>query len=175
MKKLIVISGKQYSGKDTLAKLLLDEFQSFQRVGIGDAIKLMYAKNNNLTFDEIENNKSKYRTDLINLGDWGRKQNPDFWLHEILNMNTDIIVPDLRLDHELDVFKSNNAFMIRVEASLESRQKRGTITNANDLTEIALDNYDGWNYKIDNSFDFDSLKNNALPLFLAVKKYFTIH
>ncbi len=172
MKKIIVISGKQYSGKDTLAKLLLNEFESFKRIGIGDAIKLMYAKNNSLTFDEIENNKSKFRTDLIRLGDWGRKQNPDFWLNEILNMNTDIIVPDLRLEHELDVFKANNAFMIRVEAALDARKARGIITNENDLTETALDNYDGWNYKIDNSFDFETLKNNAAPLIAAIKGYF---
>ena len=41
MKKLIVLSGKQYSGKDTLAKLLLEEFKTFKRIGIGNAIKIM--------------------------------------------------------------------------------------------------------------------------------------
>ena len=77
MKRLIVLSGKQYSGKDTVAKLLLEEFKSFKRIGIGDAIKIMYGKQNGLTYEEIEADKSKYRTGLIELGDWGRKQNPD--------------------------------------------------------------------------------------------------
>lgn len=175
MKRLIVISGKQYSGKDTLAKLLMEELPSFKRIGIGDAIKIMYGKQNGLTYEQIEADKSRYRTGLIELGDWGRQQNPDFWLNEILNMESDIIVPDLRLEHELDVFKSNNAYMIRVEASYEARQARGTITNENDLTEIALDNYNCWNYKIDNSSDYETLKINAKPLILNIKEYLKLN
>ena len=174
MKKLIVLSGKQYSGKDTLAKLLLEEFKTFKRIGIGDAIKIMYGRQNALTYEQIEANKSKYRTGLIELGDWGRQQDPDFWLNEIIKMETDIIVPDLRLEHELDIFKSHNAYMIRVEASLEVRKTRGSITNQNDLTEIALDNYTGWNYRIDNSSDFEALKENTKPLIEDIKKYFKI-
>lgn len=174
MKRLIVLSGKQYSGKDTVAKLLLEEFKSFKRVGIGDAIKIMYGKQNGLTYEEIEADKSKYRTGLIELGDWGRKQNPDYWLNVILNMKEDTIVPDLRLEHELDIFKANNAYMIRVEASLDARKARGIITNENDLTEVALDNYTGWNYKIDNSLDFATLQQSTKPLVADIKKYFKI-
>lgn len=173
MKKLIVISGKQYSGKDTVAKLLLDELPTFKRIGIGDAIKIMYGKQNNLTYEEIEADKGTHRTGLIELGDWGRKQDPDYWLNVILDMDSDIIVPDLRLEHELDVFKANNAFMIRVEASAETRRIRGIITNENDLTEIALDNYTGWNYKIDNNSDYETLQRAVKPLIEDVIKYFS--
>lgn len=174
MKRLIVISGKQYSGKDTVAKILLEELNTFKRIGIGDAIKIMYGKQNGLTYDEIEADKANHRTGLIELGDWGRRQDPDYWLNVILKMKEDIIVPDLRLKHELDVFKANNAYMIRVEASIDARKARGVITNENDLTETALDNYSGWNYKIDNSFDYETLKENAKPLIEGIKKYFTV-
>ena len=68
MKKIIVISGKQYSGKDTLAALLLNDLADFVRVGIGDAIKYEYAKKNGVTFDEIVENKHLYRSVLIELG-----------------------------------------------------------------------------------------------------------
>jgi len=172
MKKLIVLSGKQYSGKDTVAKLLLEEFKTFKRIGIGDAIKIMYGKQNGLTYEQIEADKSRYRTDLIKLGDWGRQQDPDFWLNEILKMEEDIIVPDVRLEHEFEIFKANNAYMIRVEASPDARKARGIITNENDLTEIALDKYTGWNYKIDNSSDFPALLSNVKPLVEDIRKYF---
>ena len=174
MKRLIVISGKQYSGKDTVAKILLEELKIFKRIGIGDAIKIMYGRQNNLTYDEIEADKATYRTGLIELGDWGRRQDPDFWLNEILKMDEDVIVPDLRLEHELYVFRANNAYMRRVEANLEARKTRGVITNENDLTEIALDNYKAWNYKIDNSFDYETLKNNVKPLIKNIQEYFKI-
>ncbi len=172
MKRLIVVSGKQYSGKDTVAKLLMEELKTFKRVGIGDAIKIMYGRQNGLTYEEIDGNKGKYRTALIELGDWGRRQDPDFWLNEILKMDGDVIVPDLRLEHELDVFKANNAYMIRVEASIEARKARGIITNENDLTEIALDGYMGWNYKIDNSSDYPALQQNIKPLIKSIEEYF---
>ena len=38
MKKIIVISGKQYSGKDTLAKILLEKMSNFKDIAIPQAI-----------------------------------------------------------------------------------------------------------------------------------------
>ncbi|MBR1616902.1 hypothetical protein IJ670_02005, partial [bacterium] len=84
MKKIIVISGKQYSGKDTLCKILLEKMPTFKRIGIADAIKLKYASQKGLTFEEIEKNKHLYRKDLIELGNWGRNQDKDYWLLDII-------------------------------------------------------------------------------------------
>ena len=151
MKKIIVISGKQYSGKDTLAKILLNLMPEYKRIGIGDAIKIEYGKRNNLTFAEIEKNKHQYRKDLIELGNWGRAQDNDYWLKNLAGMNK-IIVPDIRVEHEANFFKSQGAFLIRVNSSFENRSKRGIIVNNDDPTEIALDNYDKWNIS-----DYDSL------------------
>ena len=170
MKKMIVISGKQYCGKDTLAKILLDELKDFKRVGIGDAIKICYVKEHNLTFDEIEKNKYLYRTDLIKLGNWGRNQDPDYWLNSIIEMKENVIVPDVRVEHELELFKAHGAFTIRVEASFENRSKRATITNADDPTETALDNYNAWDAIIDNNSDYENLKKQAQELVVILRK-----
>ena len=170
MKKMIIISGKQYCGKDTLAKILLDELKDFKRVGIGDAIKICYAKEHNLTFDEIEKNKHLYRADLIKLGNWGRSQDPDYWLNSIIEMEGNVIVPDVRVEHELELFKAHGAFTIRVEASFENRSKRATITNADDETETALDNYNAWDAIIDNNSDYENLKKQAQELVVILHK-----
>lgn len=164
MKKIICISGKQYSGKDTLAKILLEEFKSFRRIGIGDAIKIEFGKKNNLTYEEIDSNKGKYRTDLIKLGDMGRKIDPDFWLKKILELDYNVIIPDVRLVHEAEIFKSAGAFLIRIEASYETRAKRGVITNALDLTETALDDYSDFDYVIENEYNYEDLVQNSYPL-----------
>ncbi|MBE7705980.1 MAG: hypothetical protein E7Z91_01880 [Cyanobacteria bacterium SIG30] len=172
MKKIIVISGKQYSGKDTVAKILLDKFKNFKRIGIGDAIKYEYGAQKNLTFEEIEKNKHLYRSDLIALGNEGRTKDPDFWLYKLLEMESDIIVPDIRVEHELEVFKKQNAFLLRVEASYEARSKRGNITNANDITEVALDNYDGWDYVIENNSDYETLLKSSESLIKCIEKFY---
>ena len=174
MNKIIVISGKQYSGKDTLAKILLEGLSDFVRVGIGDAIKIKYASDNNLTFDEVEKNKHIYRSDLIKLGNWGRAQDSDYWLKNIVAMKQNVIIPDVRLVHEVEVFKSFNAFCIRVEASFENRSKRAVITNADDLTETALDNYDKWDFVVDNNSDYEHLKKQSNEILAILRKNYLL-
>lgn len=171
-KKIIAVSGKQYCGKDTLAKLILEKFPNFRRVGIGDAIKIEYGKQKGLTFEEIEENKHLYRADLIELGNWGRAQSPLYWLHKIIELEYDVIVPDMRVMKELECFKKENAFLLRVEASRESRALRGNITNEEDETETALDSYKDWDWTIDNSSGFESLKSNTVALFDAIENYY---
>ncbi len=173
-KKIIVISGKQYSGKDTVAKILLSHLPSFTRIGIGDAIKLEYGKAHDLTFDEIEKEKHLYRTGLIELGNWGRAKDPDYWLKKLIEFEGNIIVPDIRVEHEANMFKAHGAYLLRVDATYKARSSRGTITNANDNTEVALDNYSGWNYTIDNSKDYAALEIAAEPLIEDIKRYFNL-
>lgn len=170
MKEIIVISGKQYSGKDTLAKILLEKMSNFKRIGIGDAIKIEYGKQKGLTFEQIETQKHLYRADLINLGNWGRAIDPDYWLRCISNMDK-VIIPDVRVEHEVEFFKSQGAFLIRVESSYENRSKRGVITNDDDLTETALDDYKDWNMVIDNNFDYENLEQKANEVCLSFQKF----
>ena len=173
MKKIIVISGKQYSGKDTLAALLLNDLADFVRVGIGDAIKYEYAKKNGVTFDEIVKNKHLYRSGLIELGNYGRSIDPDYWLKSIVEMKENVIVPDVRVEHEVELFKSYGAYSIRVEASYENRSKRAVITNADDPTETALDSFDGWDAVVDNNSDFSNLEKQEKDLLIKIKKFFS--
>jgi len=169
MKKIICLSGKQYSGKDALAKIMLQDMPDFKRMAIADAIKAEFARRNNLTTSFIEENKGKYRTGLIELGNEGRKIDPDFWLNKIIDAPHNVIVTDLRLIHEADVFKKAGAILIRVEAPFETRSKRGIITNAKDSTEVELDNYTGFDYIINNDKDFEALKTEAKKLLLFLK------
>ena len=163
-KKIIVFSGKQFSGKDTVAKILLERFPSFKRIGIADAIKMQYGKEKGLTIEEIEKNKPIYRQDLIDLGDWGRAQNPDYWLNSIIAYDGNTIVTDLRVEHELNLFRSHGAFAIRVEASEDARSKRGVLASKNDATETGLDNVADWNYVIHNEGSYEELLENTEKL-----------
>lgn len=163
-KKIIILSGKQFSGKDTVAKFMLEKMHNFKRIGLGDAIKLEYGKQKGLTFEEIEQNKSNYRADLIALGNWGRAQDPDFWLKKIIEQDENVIVPDMRMPHELKVFKENGAISIRVEAPRENRSLRGQLVNENDDTETLLDKITDWDYIIENNGTLEELKEKAYKL-----------
>lgn len=171
---IITLSGKQFSGKDTVAKILLNELKSFRRIGLGDAIKLEYSKRTGLSLDEIEENKSQYRPDLIALGDWGRAISLDYWLESVVALEGNIIVPDVRMPREYEVFKKNNAFTIRVESSEESRAKRGVLVKSDDLTETALDAIEDWDYVIHNDLTYEDLIKASYDLVDAINKRFDI-
>ena len=119
---------------------------NYRRCAMGDIIKLTYGAQKGLTYDEIEKNKAKYRSDLIVLGNWGREQDPDYWLKKIIKQKGNIIVTDVRVPHEYEVFKNAGAITIRVEATRETRAKRGQFVGENDITEVGLDNEKNWDY-----------------------------
>jgi len=166
---IIIFSGKQYSGKDTVAKIMLREMKDFRRCAMGDIIKLTYGREKGLTYEEIEKNKANYRQDLIDLGNWGRAQDPDYWLKKILEQDGNIMVTDVRVPHEYEVFKNAGAIAIRVEASRDNRLKRGQLIGEDDITEVGLDNIKDWDYVIDNNYDYETLEKNVLELIKTIK------
>lgn len=163
-KRIIALSGKQFSGKDTVAKILLEKLTSFSRVGIGDAIKIEYGKQKGLTFEQIEENKAQYRADLIELGNKGRAISPLYWLEKIIALDYDVMVPDLRVPDELQILKEAGAITIRVEASKEARALRGTLVKEDDPTETSLDGRTDWDFVINNDSTYDELKIKAYEL-----------
>lgn len=164
--KIIIFSGKQYSGKDTAAKILLAEMPDFKRCAMGDIIKLEYGKQHSLTYEEIEKNKSQYRVGLIELGNWGRAQSPDYWLEKIIATKGKIMVTDVRVPHEYEVFKNAGAIAIRVEASRDVRLQRGELVGETDITEVGLDDINDWDYVIENNSTYEEFKEKVL----AIKK-----
>lgn len=167
--KIIIFSGKQYSGKDTAGKIFLEELPDFHRCAMGDIIKFEYGKQHNLTYEEIEKNKSQYRAGLIELGNWGRSQSPDYWLEKIIESEGNIIVTDVRVEHEYEVFKKAGAIAIRIEADRDVRAQRGELVGENDVTEIGLDHVQNWDYIITNNTDYLTFKQNVLEVIKKIK------
>ena len=167
--KIIILSGKQYSGKDTAAKILLQNLTDFKRIGLGDAIKIEYGEQKGLTFEEIEKNKAQYRQDLINLGNKRRSEDKDYWIKKVIKMPGNIIVPDVRVKRELEFFKEANAITIRVEASRETRAQRGTLVGETDVTEVDLDDVKDWDYVIHNDSTYENLQAETIQLAKEIK------
>ncbi len=170
--KIIIFSGKQYAGKDTAAKILLDSMPEFRRCAMGDIIKLTYGKEKGLSYDEIERNKAKYRADLITLGNWGRSQSPDYWLQKIVEQDGNIVVTDVRIPHEYDVFKKAGATSIRIEATRDVRASRGQLIGEDDITEVGLDNITDWDYVIENNTTYEYLKTQVSKVIKDIKRRF---
>ena len=167
--KIIIFSGKQYSGKDTAAKIMLEQMKDYRRLAMGDIIKLEYGKEHGLSYEEIEKNKPIYRQDLINLGNWGRAQHPDYWLKKIIDQPGNIMVTDVRVPHEYETFKNAGAIAVRINADRDVRSKRGTLVGENDVTEVGLDNIKDWDFVLENNDDYESFEKKVLDLVEVIK------
>ena len=169
--KIIILSGKQYSGKYKVAKILLENLTDFRRIGLGDAIKIEYSEKTGIPFEEIEKNKHLYRQDLINLGNQRRSEDKDYWIKKVIKMPGNIIVPDVRVKRELEFFKEANAFTIRVDASREIRSTRGTLVGETDVTEVDLDDIKDWDSVISNNSTYEALKAEATKLVSKISSF----
>ena len=163
-KKIVVISGKQFSGKDTVANILKKYLSTFKFAPLADAIKIEFSKEKNLTFNEIERNKPIYRAELIVLGNKRRTEDPNYWIKKVLSIDSNIIVTDIRLKYEIKTFEKLNAIKIRVESDRIERAKRGKLVKENDPTEIDLDDYKDWDYLIENNGTVEELKEKSEEL-----------
>lgn len=162
---LIGIAGKQYSGKDVLARLLLEKLPHFQQVPLAGAIKEVYASQQGLSLEEIEANKAQHRPGLIALGDWGRRQDPDYWLKRALAKPGPKIISDVRLKREYDLLKAQGAFLIRLNADRDIRAQRGQIVSEDDPTERELDSVTDWDAVLSNNGSLEALKAQVDALF----------
>lgn len=161
MRDLIAISGKQYTGKDLFADLLLEGLPEFRKAPLARGIKMEFAALYDLTPEEIENNKSVYRSGLITLGQRRRQQDPNYWIKKVLEIPGPKIISDLRLEREYEIFRQRGAFLIRLEAHRDVRAQRGELVREDDPTECELDQVTDWDLVVENNGSIDDLRKKA--------------
>jgi phosphomevalonate kinase len=154
---IIGLSGKQFAGKDAATAYLLKRLPQFRQIPLAGAIKLAYAKQHGLTLEALEANKAKHRPGLIELGDWGRAPDPDYWLKQALVLPGPKIISDVRMRREYDVLRQAGAFLIRVTADRSVRADRGQLIKEEDPTERDLDDVAGWDAVITNNSSLKAL------------------
>lgn len=79
-----------------------------------------------------------------------------------MEQDGDIMVTDVRVPHEYEVFKSAGAISIRIETSRENRMARGVLVGEDDITEVGLDDVKDWDYVIENNSTYEDLKKKLM-------------
>src|SRR3972149_1099599 len=81
--RIIGISGKAGSGKDTVANILVDTYK-FTRIGFADYLKELAKKYLSISEQEIIDKSQHIRTILQGLGLCFRENvHPDYWVHHL--------------------------------------------------------------------------------------------
>ncbi|MDX2086172.1 MAG: hypothetical protein SFZ03_12380 [Candidatus Melainabacteria bacterium] len=174
---LIAISGKPYSGKDSLAEILLRHLPGWRQRAIAQAIKQQYAQEQQLNVADVEAHKATHRPGLIALANRYRTQDPGYWLLQALELPVDesvqgLIFSDLRLRREKEILQQRRCFCIRVEASQAVRAQRGQLVAEEQQTECDLDHETDWNACIENNNALEALQETVCQELLPLIRSF---
>ena len=168
--KLIGISGKKQSGKDTVADIIkcvmLNKGVLCERHGFADALKSEIAEATGLTLAYMEQRKDVFRTIYQWWGTDFRRNlfGKDYWLKlmdDYLFQHEDedvlILIPDVRFSNEATHIHKLGGRVIRISR----------ITTADDKhpseTELTDDNFP-YNHTIVNDGTLDDLEQNVLKM-----------
>ena len=161
--KVILISGKAGSGKDEVAKLL--------KMYLGNAVITKLAKYIKLFAAEMTDwdgkEDDKPRTFLQEMGDNLRLLDKNFLTKRMVEdlklyekFYDYVIISDVRLVNEIEYIKANYLNVVTIRVNAKDSTRKLTDTEKEHITETELDNYNNFDYVIENDFK-DDLKDEV--------------
>lgn len=165
--KIIAVSGKKRSGKDTVYKLISEYIgQDYVvRVAFADELKQEIADLLGCTAQHIDENKEFFRPFLQWLGTYKRMfVDPNYWVARAYrtmlrapSKTRVIVVTDLRYINEMEHLLKLGTITIRV-----SRQSTEDLKDTHS-SETELDNAK-FNYNVANDSDLEDLKETVIKI-----------
>lgn len=192
MKKLVLISGKKNTGKDTFAEYFLKEH--FKRIALSDELKIQLKKFLFISFDkyfEMSNFHDKDKRDLgtgISLADetemtFGNalqwydqimkdRFGYDYWVMKMVEVcamkhaKFDFVLTDLKFPYEIDYFYR---YLGKEYEIFTIRINRDT--GIEDTTEFAINDKedDYFDFVVDNNSTLGDLELSFLKIFSTIK------
>ena len=169
-KVIIVVSGKRKSGKDFVTNNIVKEISgtSCHVMKVASPIKKHFCQKYNMNYEEMITSspyKEQRRAEMIRWGEEQRANDVSFFCRSeksnALETGKPVwILSDARRPSDVEYFRNyakengNFFYAIRISANIETRKSRGwTFTkNVDDVeSECALDQYQNWDFKFDNS------------------------
>lgn len=163
--KIFILSGKARSGKDTVAKIIKDYYKNKDTIIIsfGHYIK-DYAKRVS-NWDGSEETKPRDLLQQLGVELIKNKINNRLFINRILEdieifsyFYDIIVVDDARLVDELETLKDKYKDSISIRVIRDGFDNGLTLDQKNHLTETNLDNYNNFDYIINNK---ENLKENV--------------
>lgn len=167
--KVICISGKAGSGKDTFACMLKNELEaSGKQVLIthyADLVKYTCATYFNWDGQKDEKGRSLLQyigTDRV------RTNSPDFWVNFVASIITIfadrwdvVLIPDTRFENEIEVLRYHDLNPITVRIERQNSQINLINSQMTHISETALDDYK-FDYVVRNDGSVDDLRGIAI-------------
>ena len=155
--KLIGIVGKAMSGKDTIGKHLIDNY-NFNRRAFADPLKTMCMKHFDLTHTECYVKKTENSRFLLqHVGCMMRDEvDDDYWLNKLFENVPEselVVVTDVRFKNEANRILYENGQLWKVVRDNNPEIETG----ADHASEVDLDDFDDYHHIIENNSTIEDL------------------
>jgi hypothetical protein len=175
---LIGMSGRRGSGKDTVARLIQQRQpeRNWQIRSFGDSIKAVCAALTGESVAPYYSQKGKAqivplfrrtRGEMLQqVGQALRAWEPTVWVDAFfarLPPDACVLVPDVRFPNEADPIRARGGLMLRIEGDPLHQRGDGT-RDDNHPSEIALDDYPGFDFVVHNTGSFADLERQVQEL-----------
>ena len=156
--RVFLIAGKAGCGKDEVAKLIKSKVDNTIITGLSKYIKLFALELTN--WDGNDNDKP--REFLQTMGDKLRAIDTDYLtkrIYEDIEVYknegiSNVVISDVRLVNEINYFKNKNDLeLITIRVNCDNSKRCLTNQEKCHVTETELDNYNGFDYIIENKFN----------------------
>lgn len=177
---IILIAGKARSGKNTVSKILESEFiKEKKEVIISPYTKYLKEYIHNITDWNIEDENNKPRDLLQKLSSelikeklglenlFINRQIEDIKIYSYFK--DVIIINDIRFPKEIDTIKNIFTNVVSIQVKRSNYISGLTKEQLQDVTETSLDNYNNFDYIIEND-DIESLKEDTINIFKSLQK-----
>lgn len=167
MLKLVLISGKAESGKDTIAKIIENKVNNkFAVITPHIADKVKSVAKEDFGWDGIKNERGRALLQLI--GDGGRQYNPNIWINHFLEFlnnfkesDTLVLIPDVRYKNEViklvEWGNENKIQVFKVRVERPNYTNKLTEEQRKNSSETDLDNCGFWDFKVINDSTLENL------------------
>ena len=177
---IILIAGKARSGKNTVSKILESEFiKEKKEVIISPYTKYLKEYIHNITDWNIEDENNKPRDLLQKLSSElikGKLGLENIFINrqiEDINIYSYfkdvIIINDVRFPKEIDTIKNVFTNVVSIQVKRSNYISGLTKEQLQDVTETSLDNYNNFDYIIEND-DIELLKEDTINIFKSLQK-----
>ena len=173
---IIGITGKKFSGKDTLADIICEKY-GYKKYSFADPLKDISRILFNFTDEQLYGTEKEIVDDYWNItprevyqylgteifrnkiNDLIPNINEDFWIKhmekKILDSDFKIVIPDVRFENERNLIKEYGGKIIKIERDIPLNNLSNHESECNDIE---------YDYRIQNNGSIDKLSNSLKKL-----------
>lgn len=168
---IFLIAGRARSGKNTVCEIIKKYYEvKNKKVIVSPYTKYLKKYIEEITGEVIDDDNKprdllqKISSEIIKK----EMKNENFFINrqvedlELYSYFFDyIIIPDVRFEKEIKIIKGKFKNVISIGVNRENYDNGLTSVQKQDITEVALDNYNEYDFKINNNVSFEELNNQV--------------